>query len=962
MKKISLFVIANCLLSMVYCQLPGYWQQQVNYTIDVTLNDEEHSLDGYIKMDYFNNSPDTLKFIWIHVWPNAYKNDRTAFSDQLLENGRTDFYFSDNDKHGYINRLDFKVNNINSIILDHPQHQDIVKLILPLPLVPGSNCKIESPFRVKLPHNFSRGGHVGQSYQITQWYPKPAVYDKKGWHAIPYLDQGEFYSEFGNYEVNITIPKNYIVAATGTLQNETEINWLKERSNLNTVFTLPSTKSPIVLKKAKEDLIAFPASSKELKTISFKQDNVHDFAWFADKRFVVQQDTLQLQSGKIINVASYALPSITNYWKNSLQFIKKSILTRSKWLGEYPYNTATAVEAMMGFEGGMEYPTITSISPPESENELEGTIEHEVGHNWNYGILGTNEREHAWMDEGINSFYDDRYDATEMISTPVKSKQKFWSKRMPDNRRAFSLRNIIANKTDQPIETPADSFSEINYYRMSYQKTAEWLGLLEKVMGKELFDSCMQAYYERWKFKHPYPEDFKKIFEEAVEGKGTGGSISSSALVKMCFQVLNYKGPILPFTPAKRPLKLASFFSFKDTHKYRYIFVAPGIGNNFYDGLMLGGVVHNYTLPAEKFQFFVSPLYGTQSKQMNGLGRISYHWLPGNKGKKIELSLSASKFSENDFTDSNNHTEYLYFSKLVPSIKINFAKKNPRSHVSKFIQWKTFFIAQKGILFTRDTVANADIITYPITNKYINQLRFVIENDRVLYPYNGELKVEQGKSFVRAAFTGNYFFNYVKGGGMNVRLFAGKFFYLGDNTFLKQFETDPYHLNMTGPRGYEDYTYSNYFYGRNEFEKISSQQIMQRDGFFKVRTDLLSSKIGKTDKWLAALNLTTDVPKNINPLQMLPIKIPLKAFFDIGTYADAWQKNATTGRFIYDAGLQISLFKDIVNIYVPILYSKVYSDYFKSTITEKRFWKNISFSIDIQNIKLKKTFPQIPAE
>jgi hypothetical protein len=278
--------------------------------------------------------------------------------------------------------------------------------------------------------------------------------------------------------------------------------------------------------------------------------------------------------------------------------------------------------------------------------------------------------------------------------------------------------------------------------------------------------------------------------------------------------------------------------------------------------------------------------------------------------------------------------------------------------MNKFIQWKTFLINEQGLSFTRDTINQVDIISYPTESRYVNQLRFVIENNRVLYPYRGELQVEQGEGFARLAFTGNYYFNYAKGGGMNVRVFAGKFFYLGDKTFIKQFETDRYHLNMTGPKGYEDYTYSNYFVGRNEFDKFSSQQIMMRDGGFKVRTDLLSDKIGRTDDWLAAANFTTNIPNAINPLAIL--RLPIKAFVDIGTYADAWKKNAATGRFIYDAGLQLSLFRDIVNIYVPLLYSQVYKDYFKSTITEKRFLKNIAFSIDLQNINLKKIVPQIP--
>jgi hypothetical protein len=193
-----------------------------------------------------------------------------------------------------------------------------------------------------------------------------------------------------------------------------------------------------------------------------------------------------------------------------------------------------------------------------------------------------------------------------------------------------------------------------------------------------------------------------------------------------------------------------------------------------------------------------------------------------------------------------------------------------------------------------------------------------------------------------------------------VRLFAGKFFYRGDKTFIKQFETDPYQLNMTGPKGYEDYTYSNYFVGRNEFKGFSDQQIMIRDGGFKVRSDYLSSKIGKTDDWLTAVNFTSSIPNKINPLSLLPFKLPLKVFADVGTYAEAWKKAAQTGRFVYDAGVQLSLFKNVVNIYVPLLYSKVYRDYFLSTIPEGRFAKVISFSIDVQRFNVRKLIPQIP--
>ena len=934
-----------------YCQsvntpAAAYWQQRVNYNIDVTLNDTAQTLDGFIKMEYYNNSPDTLYFIWIHLWPNAFKNDHSAYTDQALENGSTAFYFSDNDQRGYINRLNFRVNNTTAKTEDHPQHQDIIKLLLPKPLAPKSHCKIETPFHVQLPYNFSRGGHKGQAYQITQWYPKPAVYDRKGWHPIPYLDQGEFYSEFGDFEVQITLPKNYIVAATGQLTDSS--------------FTAPAAvlapviKTTIAAKGKTTDTPPKKTGSKNipsslaLKTILYKQKNVHDFAWFADKTFVEKKDTLQLPSGKIISVAVYYYKTNAAEWKNSIAFTKQAILTKSKWLGEYPYNTVSIVDGGNG--GGMEYPTITLLESGGSEKMLDFVINHEVGHNWFYGILASNERQHPWMDEGMNTYYDNRYNLQQYGSTSMDFNvgPGFIKNKMPVDIGKAILKTITNAKKDQPIETPSEKFSEANYNFVAYIKTGQWMALLEKELGTAVFDSCMKVYYQRWSFKHPYPEDFKTVMEE-VSGKN----------LDAVFSLLQQKGT-LEKTTHKKDLRLTLLGSAKEADKHHYISLFPAVGYNFYNKVMFGVLLHNYSLPPSRFQFVVAPLYSSKSKKFNGIGQMSYTWHPGSNGQKAVLSVSGASFSGDTYADSTNKLNYLQFTKIVPSFKFVFANKSARSTVTKFIQWKTFLIHEQQILFERDTSMQIDIISYPWKARYVNQLQFVLENNRVLYPYKGALQVEQGDGFVRTNFTGNYYFNYAKGGGLNLRLFAGKFFYTTDKTFIKQFETDPYHLNMTGPKGYEDYTYSNYFIGRNEFKGYSSQQIMIRDGGFKVRTDLLSDKIGKTDDWLAALNLTTDIPKVINPLQVLPFKLPLKAFLDIGTYAGAWQKNSSTGRFLYDAGLQLSLFNNVLNVYVPILYSKVYKDYFLSTIPDKRLIRTLSFSIDIQNISLRKMIPQIP--
>jgi len=158
---------------------------------------------------------------------------------------------------------------------------------------------------------------------------------------------------------------------------------------------------------------------------------------------------------------------------------------------------------------------------------------------------------------------------------------------------------------------------------------------------------------------------------------------------------------------------------------------------------------------------------------------------------------------------------------------------------------------------------------------------------------------------------------------------------------------------MTGANGHEDYTYSNYFAGRNRFEGLLSQQIMMRDGGFKVRTDLLADKIGKTDNWLVALNFSTSIPSKLNPLSVLPVKIPLHLFFDVGTYAEAWERDAEGDRFLYDFGIHIPLFNDAINIYLPVLYNREYSNYFKSTIPKNRFLKTASFTINLFNRDLQ---------
>jgi hypothetical protein len=921
-KRILLFLFA-LITTATYAQ-KKYWQQQVNFTINVTLNDQDNSLQAFETVEYINNSPDTLQYLWFHIWPNAYKNDRTAFSEQFLKNGRTDFYFSKLEDKGYINQLDFKTDGINTSF-ETSNNIDIIKLLLPKALPPGRKAVITTPFHVKLPKYFSRGGHIDHNYYVTQWFPKPAVYDNEGWHAMPYLDQGEFYSEFGNFDVEITAPGAYVVPATGVLQDEKTLQELKTKGK-HSVQT-------------------------SLKTWRYTQQNIHDFAWFASKDFIVKHDTAVLAT-KTVNLFSYYKPN-DKTWEKSISYLKDGIKKYSQWIGDYPYSVASIVHGSDNeTSGGMEYPTITLISPQTNVQELDATIIHEAGHNWFYGALANNERDHAWMDEGINTYYQKKYEDQKYKSySYLKSLHLSMNNKLPDDEEELLLNTFAKLRKDQPIETTSEKFTSDNYTLMVYFKASRWLKKLENELGQPLFDSCMQTYYSKYKFKHVQPSDFKSTFE-----KVSGRNLTET------FDDLYKTGPI-DISP-KRNVKLTFLYNLNKTNKYNYISFAPAVGYNHYDKLMFGGLIHNYQLPLNNFHFIAGALVSETSKRVHPFGRASYTFYERNYN--LEGAASYINYSQDAFTNLT-HQIYLDVKRFVPSVKLTLFNRDPTITRRLTLQWKTFFLNEDNLQFFT-TIAPPDTLssvkTEPVKT-IINRLSATLSDDRVLYPYNVNFTADQGKNFIRTGLTAKYYFNYPDGrSGLSARFFAGKFFYLTPKTISTQIDDERYFLNMTGPTqdnyGQEDYTYSDYFVGRNEFQHWKSQQIMERDGFFKVNTNLLGEKVGKTDDWLMSVNLVSSLPDKVNPLSVLPFRIPFKVFADIGTYSEAWKDNPATGRFLYDAGIQLSLINSIVNIYVPILYSKVYSDYYKSTITENRFLRTISFNIDLSQLQVRKILPDLP--
>lgn len=490
-----------------------YWQQEVNYDIDVTLDDSSHTISGRIEMEYVNNSPDALDFIYLHLWGNAFKNRSTAFAEQQLRMGNTEFYFADEEELGGYTNLNFTANGETARLEYDSLNPDIAKLHLPQTLESGARITIASPFTLDIPASFSRLGHVGQSYQMTQWYPKPAVYDQAGWHPMPYLDLGEFYSEFGSFDVSITLPENYVVGATGTLQTEREREFLDQKiAETESYFENWLEEDEIT--SVRNANVEFPPSSPNMKTIRYTAERVHDFAWFADKRFKVDKSEVTLASGRTVDTWVMFTEFEAYLWKDAIDYVDRSVKFYSDLVGEYPYPQATAVQSALSAGGGMEYPMITVIGPSFNPQGLDVVITHEVGHNWFYGILASNERDHAWMDEGINSYYEQRYTEVYYEDTDnLDILPDFVTRGSEMDLTEIAYLWQARRDLDQAPATTSNDLTTINYFLSAYEKPAASLHYLEAYIGKETFDAAMQAYYEQWKFRHPQPSDFRSILE-----------------------------------------------------------------------------------------------------------------------------------------------------------------------------------------------------------------------------------------------------------------------------------------------------------------------------------------------------------------------------------------------------------------------------------------------------------------
>lgn len=462
-----------------YSASSSYWQQQVDYKMDVDMNVNNYQYEGTQRLVYTNNSPDVLDKVYYHLYFNAFQpgsemdiRSRTI-PDPDRRVGDRISKLSDSEI-GYL-----KVNSLtqNGQKIAYNTEGTILEVTLAKPIQPGASATFDMNFEGQVPVQIRRSGRNNKenvALSMAQWYPKMAEYDFEGWHTPPYIGR-EFHGVWGDFDVKITIDKNYIIGGTGYLQNPNEIGYGYETGTV---------------KRPEGNTL----------TWHFNAPNVHDFTWAADPDFI--HDTYKAENNVTLHFLYKNDPEIKENWKKLQPKTADMLSYYNKYIGQYPYKQYSVIQ---GGDGGMEYAMCTLITGKRNFGSLVGVTAHELAHSWFQFLLATNESKHEWMDEGFTSYISNRF-MNENMGT---------KKDNPHKGSYGSYFRLIKSGREQPLTTHADRYDYNGAYGASaYSKGAIFLAQLEYVIGKENVEKTLKKYFTDFKFKHPTPNDIKRSAEK----------------------------------------------------------------------------------------------------------------------------------------------------------------------------------------------------------------------------------------------------------------------------------------------------------------------------------------------------------------------------------------------------------------------------------------------------------------
>ncbi|MBK0369726.1 M1 family metallopeptidase [Flavobacterium agrisoli] len=495
MQKIILLSILNLSFTAAFAQSAPYWQQHVDYKMEVSMDIKTYQYKGKQELIYTNNSPDTLRKVYYHLYPNAFQpgSEMDARLHSIKDpDGRMVTKVKDADgkeikqsrietlqpkEIGFLKITDFKQDGVAA---QTNTSGTILEVTLAKPILPNSKTTFTLNFDGQVPVQIRRSGRnnkEGIELSMSQWYPKLAEFDFEGWHADPYIAR-EFHGVWGNFDVKITIDKAYTIGGSGYLQDKNTIGHGYEDAGVT---------------------VTYPKKAKTL-TWHFIAPNVHDFTWAADKEYT--HDVVKGPNDVDLHFFYKNDPKTTANWKQLEPLMVKVMDYYNHRVGQYPYKQYSFIQ---GGDGGMEYAMCTLMLGSGTLQGILGTATHELGHSWFQHILASNESKHPWMDEGFTTYIEDS--ALNELQGDQKEANPF-----KGNYAAYY--SLVNSGKEQPQTTHGDRYDENRPYSISsYVKGSLFLSQLEYVIGKENVDATLKRYFNDFKFKHPTPNDIKRTAE-----------------------------------------------------------------------------------------------------------------------------------------------------------------------------------------------------------------------------------------------------------------------------------------------------------------------------------------------------------------------------------------------------------------------------------------------------------------
>ncbi|MDF1698813.1 MAG: M1 family metallopeptidase [Saprospiraceae bacterium] len=936
-----------------------YFQQNVAYDISASQDTSNHTITATCDITYTNNAPNDLDTIFLHLWANAFSDKLSAYSNQVLNMGDTKFYFANEKKMGGYRNLDVVVNNSKITLYQWKKNPDVVYFLLPKKLKSQETLNIKTTYELQLPKKFSRMGFTNFDNYLMYWYPTPAVYDQNGWHPMPYLAMGELFTEIGDYTIQLATPLSSLISSSPYTYNSAQ-----------NIYTFQG-----------EDLI--------------------DFAIVTSKNKKRYTHSIETASGNLIDIS--ILTKYPRRDSSAIQYLTSALDYFEPIIGDFPYPTLSVLDKGLKSTSGMEYPGLITISGKDNEEgNFEYYIVHELLHQWFYSALAFNQRDHAWLDEGLTTYFQQRY------YKEVKKVDHYTKKGglvMHHEQQPF-LQTIARGQACRhyhlPIHTAVEHTDPVNYGLNAYEIPARMFAYLAEYLGQEIFDKGIQKLYINWKGKHPAPNQFQKILEEFSKKDLSWffdelihedwsydyaiSSINESTLVvnhkdgstppyKVTFKTkegkeqsiwvdghTDTKSIPLPgpeYTQAiidqealsmdlnrnnnsiqiKRPIKLIPGVKLEDG-RYKEIYFMPTVSYNTSDGGQLGMAFFNSSFPSKKLKWAISPAYGFNSGKLIGEGWISYdHYLKGSTFRKLQFKLNAKSYH---FRYSETLDKNLRFTRISPNISLHLGHE-PKDHKYSKIYLKPIFLNEEKFVFNEN-----DEVSIANTNSTILRLGFEHYDFWSLGPSEFTTQIEfqpykdaanEQQHYLKLTTAYSKSFLYAPKRSFDVR-FWGTYFL--SNTKRESPNYDPSFVRGSAAliyQGFNDYAYDDYFFNRANQDVSLENQIGFLGGGFK--TPFGSQyNIGQTNNFAFALNIKSNLPIKT------PKLFPLKLFLDVGYYSSKDAVEAPLeGRSFYSGGVLLEYGQGLFSIYLPLVNSQAISEIYDTEGIG--ILGRISFNIDL---------------